>query len=150
MLPRKWALKMSYTVMTQYIHLLTNNAATFLPTDLWVAATDKVPPMHAQQLALGLAKTTNDNRYEMSLEGYYKRMENVIQYQEQDADFNAATKSWEDLVVVGRGWSYGMEALLQKSLTVLRDGSGIPWPGAGGRFRTLTRAGFSLQIRPPP
>ncbi|WP_341842773.1 TonB-dependent receptor [Chitinophaga caseinilytica] len=114
MLPRRWALKMSYTVMTQYIHLLTNNAATFLPTDLWVAATDKVPPMHAQQLALGLAKTTNDNRYEMSVEGYYKRMENVIQYQEQNADFNSATKSWEDLVVVGRGWSYGTEVLLQK------------------------------------
>lgn len=112
-LPRRWALKLSYTMMTQYIHLLSNNA-TFLPTDLWVAATDKVPPMYSKQLAVGLAKTTNDGKYEISAEGYYKSMENVIEYVENLDNFNSATSSWEDQVVTGRGWSYGAELFLQK------------------------------------
>jgi hypothetical protein len=72
LLPRKWAFKLSYTSMTQYIHLLTNNA-TFLPTDLWVATTQKVPPMFSNQVAIGLAKTSNDNMFEMSVELYGKR-----------------------------------------------------------------------------
>lgn len=112
-LPKRWALKLSYTMMTQYIHLLTNNA-TFLPTDLWVAATDKVPPMYSTQVALGLAKTTNDGKYEFSAEGYYKSMQNVIEYVENMDNFNSATSSWEEQVIHGRGWSYGAELFLQK------------------------------------
>lgn len=113
LLPRKWALKLSFTRMTQYIHLLTNNA-TFMPTDLWVAATDKVEPMHSKQVAIGLAKTSKDNRYEISVEGYTKSMNNVIEYVENSSDFQSATSRWEENVIVGRGWSYGMELLLQK------------------------------------
>ena len=113
LLPRKWAFKLSYTSMTQYIHLLTNNA-TFLPTDLWVATTKKVPPMFSNQFAIGLAKTSNDNMFEMSMELYAKTMQNVIEYQETADNFQSATNNWEDNVVVGRGWSYGSEFLLQK------------------------------------
>lgn len=113
LLPRKWALKMSYTQMTQYIHLLSNNA-TFLPTDLWVSATDKVRPMHSRQVAVGLAKTSTDNRFEISVEGYYKSMRNVIEYVENNLNFQSATSRWDENVIVGRGWSYGMELLLEK------------------------------------
>ncbi|MGX5820790.1 TonB-dependent receptor domain-containing protein [Chitinophaga lutea] len=123
MLPHKWALKLSYTMMTQYIHLLTNNA-TYLPTDLWVAATEKVPPMHSVQLAGGLARTSNDERYEFSAEAYYKSMRNVIEYTEMDQQFSSATRSWEEQVVVGNGWSYGAEFLLQK-----KKGSFKGWVG---------------------
>lgn len=113
MLPRRWALKLSYTMMTQYIHLLTNSA-TFLPTDLWVAATDKVPPMYSNQVAVGLAKTSQDEQFEISVEGYYKGMQNVIEYNELADNFHSATTSWADHVIVGRGWSYGGEFFLQK------------------------------------
>ncbi|GEP94377.1 carboxypeptidase-like regulatory domain-containing protein [Chitinophaga cymbidii] len=112
LLPRKWALKMSYTHMTQYIHLLSNNA-TFLPTDLWVAATDKVRPMHSKQVAIGLAKTYK--KFEVSVEGYYKSMRNVIEYVE-GSNFQAADSRWDENVIVGRGWSYGAELLLQKKV----------------------------------
>jgi hypothetical protein len=115
LLPRKWALKMSYTHMTQYIHLLSNNA-TFLPTDLWVAATDKVEPMHSRQVAVGLAKTSTNNKYEVSVEGYYKSMRNVIEYVEGNDNFESVNSRWDENVIVGRGWSYGVELLLQKKL----------------------------------
>ncbi|UYQ92052.1 TonB-dependent receptor [Chitinophaga horti] len=113
MLPRNWAMKWTYTKMVQYIHLLSNNS-TYLPTDLWVPVTDKVRPMISNQVALGLAKTSKDKQYELSLEAYYKTMQNVIEYEEQAGNFQSATKSWDEKVVIGQGSSYGFELLAQK------------------------------------
>ncbi len=102
--------KASYVKMNQYIHLLTNSGVG-LPTDLWVPVTDKVPPQVAHQFATGLAYTKN--RYEFSLEAYYKKMKNVIEYAE-GATYLDATGNWEDKVEVGKGESYGMEFLVQR------------------------------------
>ena len=138
LLPQRWALKMSHTVMTQYLHLLTNSA-TYMPTDLWVAATDRVPPMHANQVALGLAKTTQSGMYEMSVEGYYKEMKNVIEYNELSNDFQSATPSWENNVVIGRGWSYGGEVMLQKKKGDFRGWIGYTLAWADRQFPTVNQ-----------
>ena len=105
------SLKASYARMTQYIHLLTNTGVG-LPTDLWVPATERIPPQQSHQIALGVARTWQ-NRYEISLEGYHKTMSNVIEYRE-GASFAGPGIDWQSLVEVGDGWSYGAEWLLQK------------------------------------
>ncbi len=107
------SLKASYARMTQYIHLLTNSGVG-LPTDLWVPATGSVPPQQSHQVALGAARTLRD-KYEISLEGYYKTMDNVIEYKE-GASFAEPGRDWQTLVEVGNGWSYGAELLLQKKV----------------------------------
>ena len=107
------SLKASYARMTQYIHLLTNSGVG-LPTDLWVPATGAVPPQQSHQVALGAAHTLRD-QYEISLEGYYKTMNNVIEYKE-GASFAEPGRDWQTLVEVGDGWSYGAELLLQKKV----------------------------------
>jgi len=53
LLKENLSLKASYAKMSQYLHLLTNGTIG-LPTDLWVPVTDSVPPIEANQLALGL------------------------------------------------------------------------------------------------
>lgn len=103
--------KASYVRMNQYIHLLTNSGIG-LPTDLWVPVTAKVPPQESQQFAAGLAYQYK-NKYEISVEGYYKTMKNVIEYAE-GASYMNATSNWEDKVEVGKGWSYGAEFFVQK------------------------------------
>lgn len=105
------SVKLSYVQMSQFIHLLTNSS-TGLPTDLWVPATDRVQPLRSQQGALGLAYT-HAKGYEVTLEGYYKTMDNVIEYKEGTSFLNTTT-SWEDRVVSGKGWSYGAELFIQK------------------------------------
>jgi outer membrane receptor for ferrienterochelin and colicin len=107
------SIKASYAKMNQYIHLLSNSGIG-LPTDLWVPVTKKVPPQIAHQVALGLSYL-HRNKYEMSIEGYYKTMENVIEYSE-GASFINATSNWEDKIEIGKGWSYGVELFLQKKL----------------------------------
>lgn len=103
--------KASYAQMNQYIHLLTNSGIG-LPTDLWVPVTKKIPPQQSQQWAAGLAYNFKSS-YEVSVEGYYKQMDNVLEYSE-GASFIDATGNWQDKVETGKGWSYGAEFFVQR------------------------------------
>jgi len=111
LLNKKWSLKVSYAAMTQYINLLTNESIG-LPTDLWVPSTKRIEPQTSWQGAIGIA-TTLKNNLEFSVEGYYKKMDNVISYKEGASFFNIA-ENWEDKITQGNGTAYGMEVLLQK------------------------------------
>lgn len=105
------SLKFSYANMTQFIHLLTN-AGLGLPTDLWVPSTASIQPQQASQVALGLAKTHKS--FEISLEGYYKEMNNLIEYKD-GASYANLQEDWQQKVATGgKGESYGMEVLVQK------------------------------------
>ena len=107
----KLSAKASFVQMNQYINLLTNSSVG-LPTDLWVPSTDKIAPQLSRQGAAGFAYT-HDNGMEFSLEGYYKTMENIIEYKEGSSFFNSTT-SWEDKIESGKGNSYGAEVFVQK------------------------------------
>lgn len=105
------SVKASYVQMAQFIHLLTNSGIG-LPTDLWVPATERIRPQRSQQAALGAAYNWK-SAYEISLEGYYKTMDNLIEYRE-GANFIDVNQDWQDKVTVGDGTSYGAEFLVQK------------------------------------
>lgn len=105
------SVKAAYSQMNQFVHLLTNSS-TGLPTDLWVPATGRIAPELSRQVAAGLAYTHHTG-IEVSLEGYYKTMDNVIEYKE-GVGFANGSNSWEDKVAVGKGKSYGAELFLQK------------------------------------
>lgn len=129
----KYALKASYSQMNQFIHLLTNGGIG-LPTDLWVPATDKVLPQESWQVAIGLARTVQ--KYEISLEGYYKEMENLIEYKE-GASFINTTSDWQTKVASGDGRSYGVEFLIQKKTGRLSGWLGYTWSRTLRQFDEL-------------
>ncbi len=111
----RWAFKASYARMRQYIHLLSNSTIG-LPTDLWLPATERARPEGSRQFGVGLAGTLNQGRYELSLEAYHKTMTDLIEYRE-GATFLAGFgehQDWQDKVETGRGWSYGVEAFVQR------------------------------------
>jgi hypothetical protein len=122
LLPKNWALKASYARMTQFIHLLSNSGIG-LPTDLWVPATDIVAPEKSQQVAAGAAKTLFNDEYEFSIEGYYKVMDDIIDYVD-GANFIEPNKDWQKKVESGTGWSYGAELFLQR-----KEGRFTGWVG---------------------
>ena len=111
LIDQSFSLKASYSYMQQYIHLLTNNNIG-LPTDLWVPATDKILPQKSHQAALGISKHFQD-KYKISIEGYYKTMDNLIEYKD-GSSFMGQDANWEDKVESGKGWSYGGELFLEK------------------------------------
>ncbi len=102
--------KASFARMAQFIHLLTNPTIS-MPTDMWVPATPRVPSQSGNQWAAGLAYALGP--FDLTLEGYYKTMQNVIAYRD-GASFIGTSADWESLVTSGRGWSYGAEAMIKK------------------------------------
>jgi hypothetical protein len=128
------SVKASYATMNQYVHLLSNSGVG-LPTDLWVPATERVKPQSSTQYALGLAKDFVKQNFSVTVEGYYKTMDNIIAYKE-GASFlqvgeslagdGESTKkvTWEDNITSGRGTSYGTEFLLQR-----KEGKLTGWVG---------------------
>ncbi len=115
------SLKASAVRMTQFLHLLTNQTIG-LPSDLWVPVTDRIAPQEAWQAAVGYAQVL-PNGLNLSIEGYYKDMRNLIEYKE-GATFFSANVDWQDKVTTGRGWSYGTEWLLEK-----KEGATTGWLG---------------------
>lgn len=115
------AVKASYANMNQYIHLLTN-ANAGLPTDIWVSSTENLKPQKSEQFALGIAKDFVDKGYTFTLEGYYKKMDNIISYKEGTSfitlenSMNAKEINWEKNITNGQGWAYGTELLFRKNI----------------------------------
>ena len=107
------AIKVSYSRMSQFLHLLTNPSIG-LPTDLWVPVTDRVAPEHSNQYAIGYSQTLKKG-FQFSVEAYYKDMKNLIAYQD-GASFFGSGLDWQDKIETGVGNSYGMEFLLEKKI----------------------------------
>ena len=108
-----FAAKASFTQMEQYVHLLSSSPIA-LPTDLWVPVTKNIRPMRSYQYAAG-GYYTGLKGWEFSLEGYYKDMHNVLEYQD-GASFFGTSGGWQEKVEMGRGRSFGLEILAQKTV----------------------------------
>ena len=107
----KLSWKGSYAQMTQFIHLLSN-VGIGLPTDLWVPATARIGPERSYQTSTGMAYNLN-NEYEFSIEGYYKKMKDIVEYKE-GANYLNIESDWQTKVEQGEGESYGAEFFIQK------------------------------------
>ena len=116
--------KAGYAYMSQYIHLLSNSNLS-LPTDLWVPVTKRIPPENSSQYSAGFFYNLN-NLIDFSLEGYYKSMDNLIEYKD-GASFLGSSTGWEDKVSVGRGWAYGIEFMAQKTVGKTTGWIGYTW-----------------------
>jgi hypothetical protein len=112
-LPESFAIKSSFSTMQQYVHLLSNSG-TGIPTDLWVPSTAVIPPSLSSQITLGLVKTLGEANYEISIEGYRKKMKGLIDFKEGVSMVNLSSE-WQNKVEVGgTGLSYGVEFLVNK------------------------------------
>ena len=122
LLPRRWALKVSFAQMQQYIQQLSNSGAG-LPTDLWLPSTSQIRPQKAWQVAVGIARTIESQGLDVSIETYYKDMDGLIEYKE-GSNFVGSSPDWENTVTAGRGWAYGAEFFIHR-----KRGSITGWVG---------------------
>ena len=123
--------KTGYAYMSQYVHLLSNNVIS-LPTDLWVPVTDKITPEHSHQWAAGLSYSL-ENKADFTLEGYYKHMDNLLEYKEGSSYMTGDT-DWQEKVAMGKGWSYGIEFMVQRSIGKLNGWLSYTWSHSQRRF----------------
>ena len=132
-----WSLKASYSEMKQNIHLLSNSSVG-LPSDLWVPAIDSVPSQTSKQWAANISTELYGGTFELSIEGYYKKMNNLITYKEGYSNLNS-TESWENAVETGgEGESYGGEFFLQKKKGMTTGWIGYTLSWTNRRFENIS------------
>lgn len=119
-----FSIKASFDQTRQYIHLLSNNV-TQSPTDTWTLSNTNVKPQSGQQYSLGLYKNLHDNEIELSLEGYYKRSQNILDYK-VGAELILNDKI-ETQLLQGEGKAYGVEFLIKKSIGKLNGWIGYTY-----------------------
>ncbi len=117
----KFALKGSFSKMTQYMHLLTSSSVS-LPTDIWIPVTENIKPQHATQYSVG-GKLEINKGFDLSVIGYYKYYENLLAYGEESAS-NLYANVIENNLESGKGESKGVEVLIHK-----RTGKFTGWIG---------------------
>lgn len=115
------SVKASYVRNVQNMHLISNSTTTS-PTDKWIANTNIIKPEISDQVSLGYYKNLNANRYELTVEIYFKTMQNQIDYRDGSDVFN--NDAIESQLLFGKGRAYGIEWLLRK-----RTGKLTGWIG---------------------
>ena len=108
-----FTLKGAFAIAHQFLHLIVRNDIS-LPTDLWYPSTKEVLPSRSTQYVLGFEMSLDDKNYIVSIEGYYKDMKNLYEFQ-NSPKFNFLNGSVKDLITVGEGEAYGVELFFNKS-----------------------------------
>ncbi len=107
--------KTSYNRLAQYVHLMSNTAAS-TPLDVWTSSTNNIKPQIADQVAIGYFKNLgpDGNNYETPVEVYYKSMQNQIDYADRANLF--LNPYFEKDLLFGDGRAYGIEFFVKKNV----------------------------------
>ncbi|MCK7589958.1 TonB-dependent receptor [Subsaxibacter sp. CAU 1640] len=105
------SVKGGYNKTIQYIHLLSSNT-TMSPVDTWKLSDLNIEPQKAHQFSLGVFKNFGNDVYEASVDGYYKKMDDILDFK-IGAELNL-NENIETELLQGEGRAYGIEFLLKK------------------------------------
>ena len=133
LLPDQSSIKMGYAHNYQYIHLASISSVS-LPTDLWFPSTEIVKPQIGTQYSLGYFKNFFKNKYEASIEIYYKDLKNLIEYKENAFPEDNLNNNVDNQLTFGNGYSYGAEFFLKKRLGDLNGWIGYTYSKTMRKF----------------
>ncbi|MDX1906428.1 MAG: TonB-dependent receptor [Bacteroidia bacterium] len=106
------SLKAAYARNRQYVHMLSNSTSG-TPADVWLPSSTQIKPEIADQLSLGYFRNFANNGWETSVELYYKKLYNQIEYRDgADILLNDLV---EGQLVFGEGQAYGAEFFVKKT-----------------------------------
>jgi hypothetical protein len=111
-LNEKQSIKASYNRMVQYLQLISNTSSP-TPLDVWTPSDAYIKPQIADQVALGYFKNFTNDNYSLEVEGYYKKVQNRIDYID-GADL-IANNALEQVILNGQMRSYGLEVMIKKN-----------------------------------
>ena len=108
----QWSIKAAYARTSQNIHALRNQN-TSTPFDRYTLSSNIVEPEIADQISLGVFAATPDQAYDVSFEGYYRKVDNVLDY--RDGKSFSSEIEIERLILPGEGKGYGAELAVRKN-----------------------------------
>lgn len=108
-----FSVKAGYNTLRQYIHLLSNTTA-ISPTDVYKLSDPNIKPQYGDQVSLGLYKNFKSNTIETSVEVYYKRLRDYLDY--KSGAVLVMNPHIETDVLNTQGKAYGIEFLIRKNV----------------------------------
>lgn len=106
------SLKLSYDRTYQYLQLISNTIS-ITPVDYWKLSDPEIKPAIGDQYAAGIYRNFSNNLFETSVEGFYKKSQNLLDYK------NGANLSMNQYIdadlLEAKGKSYGLEFNIKKN-----------------------------------
>lgn len=110
---RQYSMNFYYNRTVQNIHMITNSISPFTNFEVWLPSGPNIAPQLGDILGLGVVRQFGEKGWEINLEGYYKWLDNQIDY--KDHAEMILNPLIEGELRFGKGWSYGGEFTLKKS-----------------------------------
>ena len=107
----KSSLKVSYNRTRQYLHLISNTAAS-TPSDFWKTSNKYIAPEIGDQYAIGYFRNYKNNSIETSVEAYFKTSKNIVDY--KDGVVLLMNENIEADLIYGTAEAYGIEFFANK------------------------------------
>lgn len=105
------SIKGGFNTMSQNIHKVSNTSV-MSPTDIWKLSDNNIKPQKGWQFAAGIYGQTENKKYEASIEGYYKRMSDYLNY--RNSAILLMNHALETDVIPTKGYAAGVEVQLKK------------------------------------
>jgi hypothetical protein len=112
MVTDNFSIKAGYNTLRQYINLLSNTSA-IAPTDVYKLSDPNIRPQYGDQVSFGLYKNLKSNTIETSVEIYYKRLHDFLDF--KSGANVVLNKHIETDVIETHGKAYGIEFLIKKT-----------------------------------
>lgn len=106
------SLKASYARTNQFQHLASNSTAT-TPLDIWFTSSPNIKPQISDQYSVGIFKNLFDDALEVSVETFYKNMQNAIDF--KDHATLLFNKNLDAELRFGKAYAYGAEFMTRFS-----------------------------------
>jgi hypothetical protein len=140
-----FSVKAGFNSQRQYIHMMSNTTA-IAPTDIWKLSDPNVKPQQGNQVSIGLYKNLKSNTIETSVEVYYKKIRDYLDY--KPGAKLILNHHVETDVINTRGKAYGAELMIKKTsgklngwigytysrILLQMDDSTVSAPVNGGRW----------------
>lgn len=104
--------KAGFGMSTQNLHAIRSSATSF-PFDRYALTSATVKPEKSMQYGIGYSGMTENGAFDWSAEGYYRSIDNVYDYKDGRSSFSDIMI--ENLILGGRGRSYGAEFMVRKN-----------------------------------
>ncbi|MDW5288975.1 TonB-dependent receptor [Formosa sp. PL04] len=106
------SVKLGFSRVAQYLHLLSNTANA-TPLDVWTPSGTYIDPQMANQYSVGYFKELTNGLFTIETEAYYKTVANRIDY--IDGSNLIANNNIETQILEGESRAYGLEISLRKN-----------------------------------
>lgn len=100
----------------QYLNMISNTTS-MTPTDIWKLSDNYIKPQRGDQFSIGIYRNINSKALELSVEAYYKILNNILDYK-GGAEL-LMNDHLETDIINGNGKAYGIEVMAKKQVGML-------------------------------